>query len=132
MDKYLILPDLVKRGYLYKALEKGDLKGELIIPWRAMNKLISEEQNEFYREKNIRELERVKRLADEGRIKIRYIDDEVGNDLEAIHNVSDKYEAVVATSDEIITHHVDTPQGGCGAPRQEGLPRRVEIREDRG
>ncbi len=102
MDKYLILPDLVKRGYLYKALEKGDLKGELLIPWRAMNKLISEEQNEFYREKNIRELERVKKLADEGRIKIRYIDDEVGNDLEAIHNVSDKYEAVVATSDEII------------------------------
>jgi len=102
MDKYIILPDLIRRGYLHKAIEKRDITGELLLPWTSITHLLTQERNEFYREKHLREMERVKTYADNGVVKIRYIEEDLKDKLEDIFAAADKYQAVIATSDESI------------------------------
>jgi len=99
MNRYIVSSDVIRKGYLYRAIEEGPLEGELIIPWIIIEEVFEERINPIYREKYLREMEKLKRKEEEGIIKIRVIDVEQSVDYKAIYELARKYEATVLTSE---------------------------------
>lgn len=98
-NRYIVGLDVIKKGYLYRAIIDGLVEGEIIIPWTFISNLFGDGLNPIYREKYVREMERLKELEEEGVIKIRMIDTEDTDEFKIIKKLVGKYEAIAVTSD---------------------------------
>jgi len=104
MVKYIIAPDIIRRGILHECILNGEVSGHVLIPWSVLTYL---EKNtlgdDIARDKYLKEVSRIKKASDEGIIKLEYIGpSKIGEDediYQHIFELSKQYNAIILISD---------------------------------
>lgn len=101
-NQYIITLDALRSGLIVKLIDSGELGGDFILPWVVIKELDKEDStNSINKERALRELEKLRRLAEDGVVNLEYVDDGEPDTLKSIINLSKKYDAIIlTTSDE--------------------------------
>ncbi len=101
-NTYILTLDALRSGLVVKLVNNGELSGDFILPWNVIKNLDKEGSiNSINKERALRELEKLRTLADERVINLEFVDDGETDTLKSIINLSKKYDAtILTTSDE--------------------------------
>lgn len=104
MNRYIVSPDVIRRGILHKGILEGDISGEILIPWSVLSYLDRKTLgDDIAREKFLKEVSRLKKAAEANLIKITYVGpsriDEDIDIYQHIFELSREYNATILISD---------------------------------
>jgi len=101
-NTYILTLDALRSGLVVKLINNGELAGDFILPWNVIKNLDKEDSlNSINKERALRELEKLRTLAEEAVITLEFVDDGETDTLKSIINLSKKYDAtILTTSDE--------------------------------
>ncbi len=98
---YILTLDALKSGLVSKLVESGILEGDFILPWSVVKSIDRDLiNNSIGRERVLKELNRLRNLAENGKINLEYVDDGETDTLKSVVNLSNKYGAVILTASE--------------------------------
>ena len=102
MNKYILTPEVIRRGLVSQLVKSGDITGVIYIPWHIVSYL-----NENYKDDNIarerilNELVSINKYSKDHGVKIEYINENDNiQDLDYyIFTLSNRLNAIIVTSD---------------------------------
>jgi len=102
MARYLITPDVIRRGILHRHILNGDISGDVLIPWSVLTYLDKATAgDDISHEKFLKEVNNIRKASEAGLIKLEYIGQSTidGDIYQYIFELSRDYDAVILTSD---------------------------------
>jgi len=106
MKRYIVSPDVIRKGILHKYIIEGDISDEILVPWSVLTYLDrTTVGDDIAREKFLKEVNRLKKASESGIIKLTYIGpsrlEEDVDIYQHIFELSRKYNATILISDTV-------------------------------
>lgn len=100
-NTYILTLDALKSGLVSKLVDNKILEGVFILPWSVVKEIEKDlGNNSLSKERILRELNRLKGLADDEKIELEYVDDGESDTLKSIINLSKTHNAIILTASE--------------------------------